>query len=149
MESLQVSIHLNEAEMVPKPQLLPIPTMELSFPDSERLHFPLPLHLLRNMWLVFLNSLSHRFFLPRVFCRYRACAFTQFFRVTTVTGKVKHFFYLDFQRDLFSASPPLLFSEIAVVPNSRNFLVLLSGKQLILIFFSRPTLCPVFFFLVN
>lgn len=95
---------------------------------------------------MFRNSLSHRFFLPRVFCRYGACAFTQFFRVTTVTGKVKHFFYLDFQRDLFSASPPSPFLRDCCVPNSRNFLALLSGKQLILIFFTANFVSIFFLF---
>lgn len=131
--------------MLPEPQLLPIPTMKLSFPDSEGLHFPLPSHLLRNMWLELLNSLSHRFLLSRVFCRHGACAFTQFFRVTTVTGKVKHFFLTwIFKETCFQPLCHLLFSEIVVVPNSRNFLALLSGKQLILIFF-HSQLCVHFF----
>ena len=56
------------------------------------------------------------------------------------------FFTWIFKETCFQPPHHLLFSEIAVIPNSRNFLALLSGKQLILIFFMANFVSSFFLF---
>lgn len=85
-------------------------------PQPEGLHSPLLLYLLRDTWLVSLNSLSHRLFLSRVSCRHGVCAFTQFFRVTTVIGKVKLLFTRIFKQTCFQPPWHLLFQRVLLFP---------------------------------
>lgn len=151
MKFLYVSVHLNEAEMVPNPQFLPLSTMELSPPASERLHSPLLLYLLRNTWLVSLNSLSHRLFLSRVSRRHGVCAFTQFFRVTTVIGKVKLLFIRIFKQTCFQPPWHLYFQRALLFPILETSWHCLVGNSATVTpkLFPQPTSVSTFFFLVS